>query len=155
MRNVDHALEVLKDLIGLESLAMRDDIVTLRFDGLIDVSIVRISETEIELSADLEDIGPNPAPERLVALLTANYHGHGTGFGRVALDPRDGKVVFCGRLDVSSLEARELEQAVLAYLKYALYWDGPGTDDVLAARPVAAPVVEPDAASEEFTFLRL
>lgn len=157
MRNVEHALDVLKELIGLPSLSMTEDVVELQFDGDVVVAIARISDTEIELSTVLEDLAENLTRERMAALLTANYNGYSTGWGRIALDPRDGKAVYCGRLDVSKLDARELEEQILTFLKYTLYWDGPGTDEILAIRESneGSDAIAAVSSQEDLTVLRL
>lgn len=158
MRNVDHAVDVLKEMIGLPTLGFEDGAFELRFDGTVTVAFVRASESEIELSAVLTNIGDDLPREGLAALLAANLNGEGTGPGRLALDPRGGRPVYCGRLDVTRLEAYEFERAILAFLKYVLYWEGPGAEAIAAVRPgseEAALGPEDVGGADDFTFIRL
>lgn len=156
MRNVAHAVDVLREMIGLPTLDFNaDGLFELVFDGAVSIDIVRVSETEVELSAPVAALDDQLTLERLLELMRANYHGHATGGGRVAVDPRRAAVLYCQRLDVTLLEAHHLEQAFLTFLKYTLYWQGPGADSVAAVRPAETGRPEPETEGEHVTFIHL
>ncbi len=136
MRNVAHAVDVLREMIGLPSLDFNEHgLFELVFDGAVSIDVVRVSEVEVELSAPISALDGHLIAERLGQLLRANYQGHATGGGRLAVDPRRDAVVYCQRLDVTLLEAHQMEQAFLTFLKYTLYWQGPGAEAVAAIQP--------------------
>jgi Tir chaperone protein (CesT) family len=86
MKDVNHAIAVLRDLTGLPVLELNaNGHLELIFDDKISIDLVKIDDNHIELSSPL-DIADLENVNRLQTLLTANYHGSGTGFGRIAMD---------------------------------------------------------------------
>lgn len=151
MRNVDHTVDVLRDMIGQPSLAFNEHgHFELVFDGTVSVDVIRISDTELELATPITTLDEGLREKHLVALLTANYHGNGTGAGRVALDPRDHRALYCERFDVVTLEAHQLEGKLLTFLKYALYWTGMGGSSIRDIRED-----NEELASDEMSFIRI
>ena len=153
MKDVHHTIRVLADQIGLQSLDLGSEgFCEVVFDGTISVNFVAVSDTEMELSTRLPALDQTAVAAGLMAMMTANYHGHGTGAGRLAADPRDFSILYCERLDVTGLEAHTLEARIIQFLKYAAYWTDEGADMVRAAVEGAERASQP---IEELPMIRL
>src|SRR5262245_2118251 len=131
MKDVNHAIAILRDLTGLPALELNaNGHLELIFDDRISIDMVKIDNNHLELSSpldvtDLDDVG------RLQTLLTANYHGSGTGFGRIAMDRRDKSVLICERIDVTLLNQAQFEAWLLGFVKYVAFWLSGEADEVL------------------------
>jgi hypothetical protein len=144
MKDVNHAIAILRDLTGLPALELNGNgHLELIFDDKISIDLVKIDDNHIELSspldiADLDDAG------RLQTLLTANYHGSGTGFGRIAMDRRDKSILICERIDVTPLNPGQFEARLLGFVKYVAFWLSGEADDLLPAPDHSpAPATDP------------
>src|SRR5262245_25942714 len=117
MKDVNHAIAILRDLTGLPGLELNNNgHLELIFDDRISIDLVKIDDNHIELSsplyiADLDNV------ERLQTLLNANYHGSGTGFARIAIDRRDRTALICERIDVTPLDPGQFEARLLGFVQ--------------------------------------
>jgi hypothetical protein len=133
MHDVNHAIDFLRERTGLSQLALdHDGHAELIFDGNYAVDLYRIDARQLELCSILDQPAPGaPTRETLVALLTANYLGDGTGAGRIALDPRNQNILLCERLDVTTLDASAFERRVLDFVAHVAVWNSGKLDDLL------------------------
>lgn len=141
MHDTDHAIDALRERIGLPGLSLDGkEAVRLVFDGTIPVDIRRIDATRLELVAPLDSDGRGASAERLAALLTANYLGQATGAARVALDPADGTVLLCERVDVGPLDATGFETRILDFVRHVALWASGTLDEAPPAPDSADPM---------------
>jgi Tir chaperone protein (CesT) family len=131
MKDVNHAIAILRDLTGLPVLELNaNGHLELIFDDKISIDLVKIDDHHIELSSPL-DINDLENVARLQTLLTANYHGSGTGFARIALDRRDRSALICERIDVTPLDPGQFEARLLGFVKYVAFWLSGEADELL------------------------
>jgi Tir chaperone protein (CesT) family len=144
MKDVNHAIAILRDLTGLPALELNaNGHLELIFDDKISIDLVKIDDNHIELSSplDIPDLGD---AGRLQTLLTANYHGSGTGFGRIAMDRRDKSILICERIDVTPLNPGQFEARLLGFVKYVAFWLSGEADELLPAPDHSlAPAADP------------
>ena len=146
MQSVDHAIETLATALKLPGLALNaQDHVEIVVEDLVRIDLLKVSDTELELSTALPDLEGLITPARMQAMLNANCVGAATGAGRLALDPATGRPLYCQRLNVARLDAAGLEVAMMEYTRAALFWLGEGTDTLLDTR---APADGPDQPME-------
>ncbi len=144
MKDVNHAIAVLRDLTGLPALELNaNGHLELIFDDKISIDLVKIDDNHIELSSPL-DINDLENVNRLQTLLTANYHGSGTGFARIAMDRRDRSALICERIDVTPLSPGQFEARLLGFVKYVAFWLSGEADELLPTTDHApAPATDP------------
>jgi hypothetical protein len=132
MRNVHDALEAIRTRSGLGALQFdKNGAAELVFDRKISVNVVRIDETHLEFVTYLALPGFSIEALPLRALLHANYLGTATGGGRLALDPRDDELLYCERVDVSSLDEARLERRLLDFVRHAAFWRSEDANQML------------------------
>jgi hypothetical protein len=138
MQDVNHAVAVLRELTGLGHLELnRNGHFELIFDDDTPVNFYRIDDHQLELCTMIRPAGKTSAAEAL-ALLTANYLGHGTGAARLALDPRDQTLILCERVDVRPLGIAELQARIEGFVAYAKLWLSGEMDGLVSAKPAVA-----------------
>jgi hypothetical protein len=131
MKDVNHTIAILRDLTGLPVLELNGNgHLELIFDDKISIDLVKIDDHHIELSSPLE-IADLDTVERLRTLLTANYHGSGTGFARIAIDRRDGSALICERVDVTPLDPGQFEARLMSFVKYVAFWLSGEADELM------------------------
>ncbi len=158
MKDVHHAVSTLREALKLPLLGFDDNgQFELVFEDFFHIDVVRISDTELELSTILADLDGTLTEARLIALLSANYHGHGTAAARLALNPDDGRVVLCERIDVVPLAADAFEARVLSFLKLAAFWLDEGTVQVLdtGSEEAASSIPSQDEQGDDLHFIRV
>jgi len=144
MKDVNHAIAILRDLTGLPILELNGNgHLELIFDDRISIDLVKIDDNHIELSSPL-DIADLDNVERLRTLLTANYHGSGTGFARIAIDRRDKSALICERIDVTPLDPGQFEARLLGFVKYVAFWLSGEADELMPAAEATAPAPTAD-----------
>jgi hypothetical protein len=131
MKDVNHTIAILRDLTGLPALELNGNgHLELIFDDKIAIDLIKIDDNHIELSSPL-DIADLNNLERLQTLLSANYHGSGTGFARIAIDRRDRSALICERIDVTPLDPGQFEARLLNFVKYVAFWVSGEADELL------------------------
>ena len=151
MKDVNHTIAILRDLTGLPVLELNGNgHLELIFDDKISIDLIKIDDSHIELSAPL-DIADLNNPERLQTLLTANYHGSGTGFARIAIDRRDKSALICERIDVTPLDPGRVRGAAPRLCQICCFLAlrrGRRTDAVAGPWPCSGPRSEPHGHSQ-------
>lgn len=116
MRDVREALEALKDLTGLPTLAFdakgRAEIVV---QEVLAVYLVRVSDVVMEIAAHVATDRRQPTEDGLRALLRANADLRNED-ARFALDVA-GAPFLCQRIDVAVLEPRDLDRILLDFVR--------------------------------------
>lgn len=123
MNDVNHAIANLRDLTGLRDLDLsQDGHLELIFDKTLSVDFVKIDSETLELSTTLK-IDPRQLDEKkLLGFLAASGDKTMVGGGRLCLDHRDNTVLLCERIDVIPIGAKQFEERILEFVKFASLW---------------------------------
>lgn len=125
MQNTFHAVMAIREMTNIHDIDFNmNGHFELIFDGKTAVNFYQIDNQTIEFCTILAEATQTLVPARFEKLLHANYLGHGTGGGRIALDPRDRTLLICERLDVAGLDARMLQSRIERFVSYARMWQG-------------------------------
>lgn len=139
MKNIQEALEFLRTTTEIPDLAFDEEgVLELIFESDLSVDLIRLDDHTLELSSLLLKLGRRTSPAHLEALLLANHLGEATGAARMALDPEDGCVVLCERVDLTPLTGAQFEKIVLNFTKYAAFWNTQEAIDFISGEMPAA-----------------
>lgn len=132
MDNTFHAVLAIRELTQLHEIDFNiNGHFELIFDEDTAVNFYQIDNQTIELCTLLPNGTQMLTADAYMRLLTANYLGHGTGGGRLALDPRDHSLLVCERLDVAGLDARMLQARLERFIAHAKMWLSGEMDEFL------------------------
>lgn len=153
MKDVNHAMSVLRQRAGIADLAFNaDGQAELVIERAVSVYVTRVSDAVLEMSARIAALDGRLEREVMERLLVANSLGDGTGHSRLAIDPRTRGALLCERVDVTALEAAPFEARFVAFVRHAAYWQAEGARDVLAGEPADVP---PATESWSANFIRI
>jgi len=152
MRDLHEFIHELRGRIGLDTLAFdADGRFELVFGDTIEVTVHRVADRAVELACTIDDPVRAGDSARLARILSLNHLGQATGAGRLALDPVDGALVLCERIDLDGLDGNGLEARMLDFVQRAAAWSSGELDDLLDPEPADDPAV----GSESFTTIRV
>ncbi|MDO1585063.1 type III secretion system chaperone [Rhizobium oryzicola] len=128
MQDVNHALSVLADTLGIPQLQLNaDKQAGIVFTDGLSVYITEIEPGIAEMSFPLRELD-HESPAIMRAMLAANCLGHGTGAGRLAIDEGNDEALYCERWDVTTMDARQIEQRFSQLSQYGLFWRTEGLE---------------------------
>ena len=134
MQNVQHALTLLRSVEGLHHLEINaDGNAEIVIEGALSIYLQQIDEMQLEYSCVLDEVVPPFSQAQYEAMLTANMLGDGTGPARLAMEADTKRVVLCQRVDVSTLDATDVETGFTGFVQLCVYWLTDGTDALLDA----------------------
>lgn len=161
MTTIAHVLDGVARKLGMSGIELNaDGQVEIDFGNDFVAHITRIDATTLELSFRLPNLD-FATPGMMAAMLSANFLGQATGFGRLAMDPAKMETIYCERWDVSEMTPGVVERRTEGFVRTGAYWFSEGGSMLVdAARAlgdfdIAASAPPPAADSEFGGLLRL
>lgn len=146
MHDVHHAIENLREITQIPDLDFNENgHAELIFNGTVSVDLIRIDDHTLELSTTLTQ-GRDYDLAAIQRLLSANYLGDAVGAGRIGLDLVTGRLVFCERVAVKTLDGWQFEERLLAFLKHVAFWRSEAAEIFLTGRSEHAGAAPADLA---------
>lgn len=155
MTTIAHVLDGVAAKLGMSGIELNaDGQVEIDFGNDFVAHITRLDATTLELSFRLPNLD-FATPGMMAAMLSANFLGQATGFGRLALDPVKLETIYCERWDVTEMSPGVVERRTEGFVRTGAYWFSEGSDLLVdASRALgdldAAAAAPPPTASGEF-----
>lgn len=155
MTTIAHVLDGVAAKLGMSGIELNaDGQVEIDFGNDFVAHITRLDATTLELSFRLPNLD-FATPGMMAAMLSANFLGQATGFGRLALDPVKLETIYCERWDVTEMSPGVVERRTEGFVRAGAYWFSEGSDLLVdASRALgdldAAAAAPPPTASGEF-----
>jgi Tir chaperone protein (CesT) family len=133
MTTIAHVLDAVAAKLGMSGLELNaDGQVEIDFGNGFEAHITRVDASTLELSCRLPNLDL-ASPAMMAAMLSANFLGQATGFGRLAVDPVKLETIYCERWDVSEMSPGMVERRTEGFVRAGAYWYSEGTDTLVEA----------------------